>query len=68
MRQYTVEASDPIELARDLGIPFRAVAVRLGVTPDWARHLARDFHQAGRVRRAVLELALERERLAGLVS
>jgi len=67
-RSYSVSAIDPVELARELGVPLSDVGLRLHVTQDWARRLARDYHQAGRVRLAVLELALERERLAGLLS
>jgi hypothetical protein len=68
MRQYTVEATDPLQLARDLGVPLKDVSLRLGVTADWMRRLAHDFRSAGRVRRAVLELALERERLGAMLS
>ncbi len=60
-REYLVQQVDPLKLARALNIPLSDVAVRLGVTSDWTRRLARDYRHAGRVRRAVLELALERD-------
>ncbi len=67
LREYLVQQVDPLELARAFNIPLSDVAVRLGVTSDWARRLARDYHTAGRVRRAVLELALERDRFEVMV-
>ena len=67
LREYLVQQVDPLELARALNIPLSDVAVRLGVTSDWTRHLARDYYHAGRVRRAVLELALERDRFEVMV-
>ena len=63
-RTCSVSAVDPWELARTLGVPYGDVAVRLQVTRDYARLLARDYRHAARVRAVVLELALERERLA----
>ena len=54
---------EPLEIARRQGIPLREVAVRLGVTTDWLRHLARNPRHARRVRVAELEAALEQQRL-----
>ena len=64
---YVADAPDPLALARAYRIPLVEVAVRLDVTVDWTRKLAADPRQAHRVRRAVLELALERERFAAIV-
>lgn len=60
-REYKITAADPLQIARALDVPLGDVALRLGVTPDWTRRLAADYRQAARVRRAVLELALERD-------
>ena len=62
-RKYEVEAPDPLAVAKAFSVPVGAVALRLGVTADWTRRLAADAKTAGRVRTAVLELALQRERL-----
>lgn len=67
LRRYEVFAPDPLVLAREFGIPINDIAVRLDVTSDWVRRLARDARHAPRVRLAVLQLALERERLQLLV-
>ncbi len=67
LREYLVRQVDPLELARALNIPLSDVAVRLSVTSDWTRRLSRDYRHAGRVRRVVLELALERDRFEVLV-
>ena len=66
-RSYHVDAVDPLALAAAFDVPLGDVGARLGVTGDWARRLARDSRYAGRVRRAVLQLALERERLAEIL-
>lgn len=62
----THEPPDPIELAKAFGVPQTAFALRLHVTPDWARRLAADPRHRRRVLVAVLEAALEKERLAHL--
>ncbi len=67
-RAYTQTAPDPIALAKAYGIPFDNVAVRVGVTTRWAREMARHPRHVARVRRAVLELALENERLEALLA
>jgi hypothetical protein len=55
---------DPIELAKAFEIPQLDLAVRLGVTRDTVRRHARNPRYIRRVRLAVLEAILERERLA----
>ncbi len=67
LREYRVQQVDPLALARALDVPLSDVAVRLGVTSDWARRLAREYRHTQRVRRAILELALERSRVEALV-
>ena len=67
MRDYIVSKPDPFELADTYGITREDLAVHIGVTPRRLREMVRDYRHAGRVRRAVLEVALERERLAGLL-
>ena len=62
-RTVLMEEPDPLALAAAYGISVRDIGMRLRVTPDWARRLAHDHRHSGRVRRVVLELALERERL-----
>jgi hypothetical protein len=54
----------PLEIARRLQVPFKEVSLRLGVTQDWLRRLARNPRHARRIRVAELEAALEREQLA----
>lgn len=54
---------DPLVLARLLEVPQIEIAARLDVTPVWARTLAKDPRHARRVRIAVLQAALERDRL-----
>ena len=61
LRDYQVSEPDPIALARTFGIALTDVGVRLGVTGDYARKMARQHRHARRVRQAVLEIALERE-------
>ena len=63
MRQYQITAPDPLALARAFDIPISKVGLRLGVTTDYVRRLAGEIRHSHRVRRAVLELALEKERL-----
>lgn len=67
-REYIVQQPDPLAVARAFDIPLSDVALRLDVTPDYVRRLARTARHAGRVRRIVLELALQKERLAGVLS
>ncbi len=62
LRDYQVSEPDPIALARVFDIALSDVGIRLGITGEYARKLARSHHHAGRVRIAVLQLALERER------
>lgn len=57
-------APPPLTLAKMLGVPQIEVAFRLRVTPDWLRHLARRQNHRRRVLVAVLETALQQERLA----
>lgn len=63
LRQYTITAPDALAIAHAFDIPIGDIGIRLGVTSDYVRRLASNARQAHRVRRAVLELALERERL-----
>jgi hypothetical protein len=56
--------STPLEIAKLLGVQQEEVAFRLRVTPDWLRHLARRQDHRRRVLVAVLEAALQQERLA----
>jgi hypothetical protein len=51
-----------LTLAKLFGVPQVEVALKLRVTPDWLRRLARDPEQATRVRIAELEAILEQER------
>lgn len=62
LRNYVIQRPDPLALARAFELPLSDIAVRLGVTSEWVRRMARDDRHAAKVRRAVLELALERER------
>jgi hypothetical protein len=55
---------NPIDLAKQFGVPQRTVAARLGVTSNWMRHMARHPQYARRVRVAVLEEILKQEKLA----
>jgi hypothetical protein len=59
-----IDPLPPLEIARRLQIPIREVSLRLGVTQDWLRRLARNPRHARRIRVAELEAALEREQLA----
>jgi hypothetical protein len=54
----------PLELAKLLGVAQADVAFRLRITPDWLRHLSRRKDHQRRVLVAVLEAALQQERLA----
>ncbi len=67
-RTYSVVELDALELARACNLNILDVALRVGVTTRRVRDLARDPRHARRVRKAVLELALEKERLSELVS
>lgn len=64
MRDYIVQAPDPLAVAKAFGIPMLDLVGRLGVTGERIRQMAKDPRHAGRVRCAVLELALEHERQA----
>jgi hypothetical protein len=55
---------EPLEICRRQRIPLDQVALRLRVTPDWLRRLARNPKHTRRIRVAELEAALEQERLA----
>lgn len=68
LRRYQVLEPDPLALARAFNIPLTDVGVRLGYTADYVRKLSRSHRHAGRVRRAVLQIALERERLAEVLT
>jgi len=59
-----VDPLEPLEIARRQKIPLSEVAFRLRITPEWLRRLARDPRHVRRVRVAVLEVALEQEKLA----
>jgi len=54
----------PLVLAKLLNLRQSDWAAHLGVTPVWARSLARDPRYERRARIAVLEAALERDRCA----
>jgi hypothetical protein len=56
--------SSPLELAKLMGVPQAEIARRLRTTPDWMRQLARRKDHRRRVLVAVLEAALQQERLA----
>jgi predicted DNA-binding protein (UPF0251 family) len=66
--EYRVREVDPLALAEACGLSRDDVAGRVGVTPRRLRDLVKDARHRPRVRRAVLELALERERLGALLS
>lgn len=66
-RTYTTTEADPLALARALGVGVDAVGLRVGVTGRRVRQMAGDPRHAARVRRAVLELALEGERLEAMI-
>jgi hypothetical protein len=55
---------EPLDIARSVGVPLADVAMKLRVTPDWLRKLARDPKHRRRVFVAELETLLEREKLA----
>jgi hypothetical protein len=55
---------EPLDIARSAGVPLADVAIKLRVTPDWLRKLAKDPRHRRRVFVAELETLLERERLA----
>jgi hypothetical protein len=60
----TTALLDPLQLAKVFEIPQLDLVGRLGVTSDTMRRWARDPRRLRRVRLAVLEAAVERERLA----
>ena len=53
----------PIVLAQLLDVPHREIAARLDVSSAWCRILARHPKHTRRLTIAILEAALERERL-----
>jgi hypothetical protein len=55
---------EPLQLAKLFGVPTRDVAIRLRITPDWLRHMARRPRYARRIRIAELEAILRQEKLA----
>lgn len=57
----------PLTLAKLFGVPQIEIALKLRVTTDWLRRLARDPEQATRVRIAELEAILEHERTRALM-
>jgi hypothetical protein len=59
-----VAKSRPLDIEKMLGVPQAEVAFRLRITPDWLRQLGRRKDHRRRVLVAVLEAALEQERLA----
>jgi hypothetical protein len=67
-KTFAVEAADPLAIARALKVPVGDIALRLGVTSDWTRRLAADAKTAPKVTRAVLQLALEADRLEAMLS
>lgn len=57
-----MEPVDPLFLAKILGLRQIDWVPHLGVTPVWARSLAKDPRHTRRVRIAILQAALERDR------
>ena len=57
---------EPLHLAKVFRVPMQNVALKLRVTPDWLRKLARKPRHARRVRIAELEVILQQEKLAWL--
>lgn len=57
----------PLELAKSLGVSPSKIALRLDITPEWLRQLARDPRHTRRIRIAELEAVLEQERFAQTV-
>lgn len=60
---FWVMSIDPLVLARLLAVPQIEWAARLGVTPVWARTMARNPRHMRRVTIAILQAALEREQV-----
>ncbi len=60
--------TDPLILARLLGVQSIDYAARLDVSPQWARLLAKDPRHTRRVLVAVLEAAVEQLRLEETVT
>jgi hypothetical protein len=58
----------PLALAKLFGVPQIEVAVRIGVTPTWLRHLALRPGDADRVRIAELEAILDHLRARRIVT
>ena len=54
---------DPVTIARLLGVQAIDYSARLGVSPQWARLLAKDPRNSRRVLICVLEAAAQRLRL-----
>jgi hypothetical protein len=54
----------PLQIAKLIGVHQTEIARRLRTTPDWMRQLARRQDHRRRVLVAVLEAALQQERLA----
>ena len=59
-----IDPMAPLEITRRFEVPLREVSLRLGITQDWLRRLARDPRHAWRIRVAELRVVLEREQLA----
>jgi len=53
---------DPRLIGRILQVPQRDLAIRLGVTSNWVRQLARDPRHSRRILVALLEVAADRLR------
>jgi hypothetical protein len=66
-RTYQTTAADPLALAKALGVGIDDIGLRIGLTGRRVRQMARDTRHAARVRRAVLELALDRARWEAMV-
>jgi hypothetical protein len=64
---HHLDPLQPLEIARRLDVPLRAISIRLGITERWLRELARNPRHARRVRVAELQAALEREQAALVV-
>jgi hypothetical protein len=65
MAKVTTPAPEikPLDIARRFGVPLSEVYVRLGVSQNRARQIARDPRHARRVFVAELEAALEQQKL-----
>jgi hypothetical protein len=67
LREYQVSQVDPLALAHAFGIQMTDIATHMGLSGDHIRRLSSDFRHASRVRRAVLQLALQREQLTEIL-